>query len=130
MSTWGIIGIIYVATVVSWCVFILCHKDKVMSPHNSQRLNIVFLSISILIAPFCWIMGLVTLFQEKKRIGRENWPQPVPKGLRHYLKKDIVFYHNKSMSLAAFNELTRSDITLEQVYGKKYIKRLSGNEIQ
>ena len=130
MSAWGIIGIIYAAAVVTWCLFILCHKDKVMSSNNSKRLNIIFLIVSIVFAPVCWIMGLVTLIQEKKRIKRRDLPQPVPKKFRPYLKKDTVFYHNKSMSLASYNKLTGNNFTLEQIYGKRYVKTLTDDDIR
>lgn len=130
MSTWGIIGIIYAAAVVTWCFFILCHRDRVMSSNISKRMNVVFLIVSILFAPVCWLMGIVTLLQEKKRIRRKDWPQPVPKNLRQYLKKDTVFYHNKSMSLASYNKLTGKNVTLDQIYGKRYVKSLSDDDIQ
>jgi hypothetical protein len=130
MSTWGIIGIIYAAAVVAWCFFILCHRDRVMSSNNSKRLNVVFLIVSVLFAPACWLMGLVTLIQEKKRIHRKDWPQPVPKKYRRYLKKDTVFYHNKSMSLASYNKLTGNNVTLEQIYGKRYVRLLSDEDVR
>lgn len=101
-----------------------------MSSNISKRMNVVFLIVSILFAPVCWLMGIVTLLQEKKRIRRKDWPQPVPKNLRQYLKKDTVFYHNKSMSLASYNKLTGKNVTLDQIYGKRYVKSLSDDDIQ
>ena len=130
MSTLRIICIIYAIAVISWCVFAFCHRDRVMSPKNSKRLNIAFLVISIILSPFCWILGLVIIIQEKRKKKRIDWPEPVPKKLRKSLKKDTVFYHRHSMSLAAYNKLTGNDLTLEQVYGKRYVKSLTEEDIQ
>ena len=96
-----------------------------MSPQNSKKLNIAFLVVSVLLAPICWIIGLVTFIQDKKKEKRKDLPQPVPKKYRKYLKKDTVFYHNKSMSLAAYNKLSGNNFTLEQIYGKKYVDALT-----
>ena len=125
MGTWTIIGMIYAITVVAWCIFILFNKGKIMSPQNSKKLNIAFLVVSVLLAPICWIIGLVTFIQDKNKEKRKDLPQPVPKKFRKYLKKDTVFYHNKSMPLAAYNKLTGNNFTLEQIYGKKYVDALT-----
>lgn len=130
MNTWGIIGIVYGLLVIAWCFFILFNREKVMSPKNSKTLNIVFLVLSIIIAPICWIIGLVSLVQEKKQLARKDLPQPVPKKFRNYLKKDTVFYHNKSISLAAYNKLTGNSYTLEQIYGRRYVESLTEDDLR
>ena len=96
-----------------------------MSPQNSKELNIVFLVISTVLSPICWIIGLVVIIEGKKKEKKKDWPEPVPKKFRKYLKKDTVFYHKRSISLAAYNKLTGRNLTLEQVYGKKYVKSLT-----
>ena len=101
-----------------------------MSPRNSKKLNIAFLAISIILSPLCWILGLVVIIQQKKKAEKIDWPEPVPQKLRNSLKKDTVFYHRHSMSLASYNKLTGKNLTLEQVYGKKYVKSLTEEDIQ
>lgn len=125
MNTLTILGLIYAVAVVSWCIFAIIHKDRVMSTKNSKELNVAFLVISIVLSPLCWIIGLVVIIEEKKVQKKRDWPEPVPKNLRKYLKKDTVFYHKQSMSIAAYNKLTGRNLTLEQVYGKKYVKSLT-----
>ena len=126
MKPWVIIVIIYAALLVAWCLFALFNQDKVMSPNNSRGTNIAFLIISIIFAPICWCIGLVMLFQSKKK----DWPKPVPKNLRNCLKKDTVIYQNKSMSLSAYNKLTGNNLTLDQIYGKKYVMNLTEDDLR
>ena len=130
MNAWGTLGIVYTLFVVTWCVFILFNKKRVMSPNNSKTLNIVFLVLSIIMAPICWIGGLVSLIQRKNDLSKQELSLPVPKKFRQYLKKDTVFYHNKSMSLAAYNKLTGNNYTLEQVYGKRYVDSLTIDDLR
>lgn len=130
MSILYIVEIIYIISVISWCIFAFCHRDRVMSPKNSKKLNMGFLAISVIMAPFCWILGLVVIIQQKLKAKKRDWPEPVPKKLRKSLKKDTVFYHRHSMSLATYNKLTGKKLTLEQVYGKKYVKSLTEEDIR
>lgn len=128
MSSWSIIGIVYAVLVVAWCIFALFQRDKIMFPKNSKGLNIAFLVISIIFAPIC--IGLVLLIQHLSGKKKKDWPQPVPKKFWNYLKKDTVFYKGKSMSLAAYNKLTGNNLTLEQIYGKKYVRSLSEEDVR
>lgn len=130
MSNWSIIGIVYAVLVVAWCFFAMFQRDRIMSPKNSKGLNIAFLVISIIFAPICWCIGLVLLIQHLSRKKKKDWPEPVPKKFRNYLKKDTVFYKRKSMSLAAYNKLTGNNLTLEQIYGKKYVEALTEDDIR
>ena len=130
MNTLTLLGLIYAFVVVSWCIFAIINRDRVMSPQNSKELNIVFLVISIVLSPICWIIGLAVVIKEKKNQKKKDWPEPVPKEFRKYLKKDTVFYHKRSISLASYNKLTGRNLTLEQVYGKKYVKSLTGEDYE
>jgi hypothetical protein len=58
-----------------------------------------------------------------------NRPRPLPKKLRKWLKKDLVVYKGKSMPLAKYNDTYNKNYTLEQVYGKKYVKSLTPEDI-
>lgn len=130
MNTFTLLGLIYAFAVISWCIFAFINRDRVMSPQNSKELNIVFLVISTVLSPICWIIGLVVIIEEKKAQKKRDWPEPVPKNLRKYLKKDTVFYRKRSISLAAYNKLTGRNLTLEQVYGKKYVKSLTDEDYE
>lgn len=102
MSLWSIIEIVYAVLVVAWCIFALFQRDKIMSPKNSKGLNIAFLVISIIFAPICWCIGLVLFILHLSGKKKKDWPQPVPKKSRNYLKR-IRCFTNKLRNASKFN---------------------------
>lgn len=72
----------------------------------------------------------MSLIQHLSRKKKKDWPEPVPKKFQNYLKKDTVFYQRKSMSFAAYNKLTGNNLTIEQINGKKYVRRFSEEDVR
>ena len=57
--------------------------------------------------------------------GRKNGPRPVPKKFRASLKKDRVFDSDGTcMSILEYNKKYNTEYTLDDVYGKGYVKSL------
>lgn len=54
-----------------------------------------------------------------------NRPRPLPRKLRKFLKKDLVHADGRTMSIAEYNATHKTQYTLEQVYGKKYVRSLT-----
>lgn len=93
-----------------------------------QGLKLSFLQffVSIILSPI-FMMVLLYKFCEKNYY--KDKPMPVPKKLRKYAKKDAVMHEHTIMSLAEYNYKFDKQFTLEDVYGKKYVRSLSSDEI-
>lgn len=93
-----------------------------------QGLKLSFLQffVSIILSP---LIMMVLIYKFCKRRYYKNKPMPVPKKYKKYLKKDTVMHNHTSMSLAEYNYRFDKKITLEDVYGKKYVDSLSPDEI-
>ena len=80
--------------------------------------DILFSILGGIFFPVIIYIGLQELYYR-------NRPRPLPKKLRKWLNKDLVVYKGKSMPLAKYNDTYNKNYTLEQVYGKKYVKSLT-----
>ena len=77
---------------------------------------------------FCFLAALffpVVIFFGCDALYYRNRPRPIPKKFRKWLKKDLVDFKGKRMSLAQYNATHKRKFTLEQVYGKKYVASLT-----
>ena len=131
MSTLQIILVAYLVTVVAWAIFV---PIRMSSTKPNSKLEKIFFLITIPFAPICWIVGLVMLIAGKTkatRVAKEGErPRPLPKNLRGKLKKDVVLFNNRTMSIAEVNRITGKEYTLEQIYGKKYVASLTEEDRQ
>lgn len=126
MNTGTILLGIYVLSVIAWIVFLFSIKNK-NRPATNNKTERIFAFLSIPFAPICWVAGLCVIISGKRKKDR---PIPLPKSLRGKLKKDRVSYNGKVMSIAEVNRITGKNYTLEDVYGKKYVSSLTGEEIK
>ena len=122
MTTKTILLFAYIVCVVAWIIYVSIQIAKKKEKDKTER--IIFL-ITIPFAPICWIAGLIIKISD--HITR-NRPKPLPKNIRRFLKKDLVSYHGKTMSIREVNRITGKNYTLEQVYGKKYVAALDEKE--
>lgn len=80
--------------------------------------DILFSILGGIFFPVIIYIGLQELYYR-------NRPRPLPKKLRKWLNNDLVVYKGKAMPLAKYNDTYNKNYTLEQVYGKKYVKSLT-----
>lgn len=66
----------------------------------------------------------VVIFIGLRELYYRNRPRPVPRKFRKYLKDDTVFSGGRSMSLSEYNATHGRQFTLEQVYGRRYVRNL------
>ena len=125
MNTWTIIIGLYLVSVVSLAIFLLVRKAKGRSAHVNNNLEKVFAVIALIFAPIVWIVGLGVFISDKRKGKGEERPKPLPKKLRGVLKKDVVLFQNRTMSIAEVNRITGKEYTLEQIYGKRYVASLT-----
>lgn len=133
MNNWIIIIGIYLLSVVSLALFLTSKKARAKGRLANDKLEKVFAVIAILFAPIVWIIGLVVYLSSKpwKDKGKvKEQPRPLPKNLRGKLKKDLVLFQNRTMSIAEVNRITGKKYTLEQIYGRKYVASLSEEEMR
>lgn len=110
---WWVILIIYFLSIVAWASFMIRNKAKL-----AHYLSLPF-------APIFLVFGFITLLRIKKNSDR---PVPLPKKLQGAIKKDRVSYNGKVMSIAEVNRITGKNYTLEDVYGKDYVDRLTDDD--
>jgi len=114
-----ILLVIYIVCVVSWILFVSLQKKV------KDKQGIVFFLISIPFAPICWLVGLGMAISARCNKDR---PRPLPKNLLGKLKKDVVLFNHRTMSIAEVNRITGKEYTLEQIYGKKYVASLTDED--
>lgn len=119
MTTKTILLIAYIVCVVAWIIYVSTLIAKKKEKDNREIYIFLF---TIPFAPICWIVGLIIKISD--RLTR-NRPKPLPKNLRRFLKKDLVSFRGKTMSIREVNRITGKNYTLEQVYGKKYVAALT-----
>ena len=71
----------------------------------------------------------VIIYMGFQKLYYHNRPRPLSRKLRKWLKKDLVIYKGKAMTLAQYNATYNKNYTLKQVYGRKYVKSLTPEDI-
>ena len=117
-------AIIAYAFFFSLCVALMVndriHKKK--EDRDKIGKDILFCFLGALFFPVVVYIGLEGLYYN-------NRPKPIPKKLRKNLKKDLVIYKGETMPLSQYNASHKKQYTLEQVYGKRYVKSLTPQEL-
>lgn len=124
MTTTAILLTIYIACVVSLLLFMIIQKARGNSRIKVQDSWGMTLA-ALILAPIVWIIGIIVLITNKPKAAE---PKPLPKKLRAALKKDLVVYDGKIMSIAEVNRLTGKEYKLEDIYGKKYAASLTDSD--
>ncbi|MBM6669544.1 sel1 repeat family protein [Phocaeicola coprophilus] len=105
----------------------LCHVIRLfIKMHQGLKISFLQFVVNTILSP---LILVVLIYKSYKRYYYKDKPMPVPKKLRRYVKKDTVMHDHTTMSLAEYNYKFNKKFTLEDVYGKKYVRSLSLDEI-
>lgn len=120
MNTFQIILLIYFISVVVCLAIMIVGRRK--ASEEIKLVHVAGVFLAALVLPVV-IWALVDTLYYKDR------PRPLPKNLRQFLKKDVVSFGGRTMSISKFNATHKKQYTLEQVYGRKYVKNLTEKDI-
>ena len=114
------IGLVALYWILS-CVAIYANRKRSKNGTPEGKTPIWKHIVIILLSPLALPIIAILLFYKKcKGMYYKNRPKPVPKGIRKYLKKDLVIdENNKTVSLVEYNYKHGTSYGLDDVYGKK-----------
>ncbi len=113
MSGLKIILIVYVASI---CIGL----PLIIKEHKNDK-NVLMELIAIIIMPIVLITGGFLLIQ---KWWYKDKPRPVSEKYRKYLNPDLVNVNGVMMPLAEYNLKYKKSVTLQDVYGSKYLENI------
>lgn len=129
MNIFSIICIGWICSILG--IYAMRHHniDESATSHN-KSLDIREHIVIVLLAPIVFPIGFIAFVLYPAWEGREqnsNIPKPVKKKKRK--QKDEIIVGGNIVPLAEYNYRYRKSVTLDQIYGKKYVRSLTSQEI-
>lgn len=123
MKIWCYILIAY-AFSLAICMAVMIHS-RIQSKkgfRNGIGEDIFYCFFGAFFIPVLFYMALQELYYR-------NRPRPISSNLSKNVRKDMISYKGETMSLSDYNAKYNKDYTFEQVFGKKYVKSLSPEDL-